>query len=100
MKPLERRRALLVGLEGERGAARELFARHELVGWQLAEAHDFPHARFVLQAQPCDVVLVQQFPGAERNGRLLNNRSVGEAVGRGELPCLCRSSDCSGRQNR
>jgi diguanylate cyclase (GGDEF)-like protein len=56
--PPEPRRVLLTAADSERQALRGLFAAPALAAWEVVEADDFPRARFALQTQPCDVVLV------------------------------------------
>src|SRR5271170_2537945 len=53
------RRHVLVGTSPEnQGMFRELFQRHPLDQWVTQEAESFSRARFVLQHEPCDVLLV------------------------------------------
>jgi GGDEF domain-containing protein len=55
---LQRLRVLLVGVERERGELRALFADRAPAGWEVVEADSVARARFVLQAQATDVLLL------------------------------------------
>jgi diguanylate cyclase (GGDEF)-like protein len=55
--PLERRCVLLLAAEPERQALRSLLSG-PVPGWEVVEADGFERARFLLQMEPCDVVLV------------------------------------------
>ena len=53
------RRHVLIGTSPEnQGIFRELFKRHPLDQWVMKEAESYSQARFVLQHDPCDVLLV------------------------------------------
>jgi GGDEF domain-containing protein len=55
---VERRRVVVAAVPEERAALCELFARGHLEGWEAAEADSFEQARFLLQHDPGDVLLV------------------------------------------
>jgi GGDEF domain-containing protein len=57
---LERRRVLVAAAPGERAPVAELFARGLVDGWEAGEAESFEQARFLLQHDACDVLLVDQ----------------------------------------
>jgi GGDEF domain-containing protein len=57
---LERRRVLVAAAPGARAPLVELFARGRVEGWEAAEADGFEQARFLLQHDACDVLLVDQ----------------------------------------
>lgn len=57
---LERRRVLIAAAPGELGALVELFARGLVEGWEAGEAESFEQARFLLQHDTCDVLLVDR----------------------------------------
>ncbi len=52
------RRVLLAAEPGERAAFRELFQTEPLRHWDVVEADSLERARFVLQLDPCDVLLL------------------------------------------
>ena len=54
----ERRRVLIATAPENHGMFRELFRRDPLDQWVRLEAESFSRARFVLQHEPCDVLLV------------------------------------------
>jgi diguanylate cyclase (GGDEF)-like protein len=54
----ERRRVLIAAAPAERAPLVELFARDRVEGWEAGEAESFEQARFLLQHDPCDVLLV------------------------------------------
>ncbi|HZT82356.1 MAG TPA: hypothetical protein VFA26_19160, partial [Gemmataceae bacterium] len=56
----DRRRVLLVAADAERRPLRELFAYELFEEWDAAEADSFQQARFVLQHDNCDVLLVDE----------------------------------------
>jgi GGDEF domain-containing protein len=56
--PLEQRRVLLVGGAVERGRLLSLFQSGQLPGWEPMEADSFERARFVLQMELCDVLVL------------------------------------------
>lgn len=56
--PPRRRRVLVAATEPERAHFRALFRAAPLAGWQAAEADSFEQARFLLQMDPCDVLLL------------------------------------------
>src|SRR5690349_7678637 len=59
MRPhLERRRVLLAGENAVRDQLRPLIAGEEFAGWEVVEADGFERARFILQMEPCDVLLL------------------------------------------
>jgi GGDEF domain-containing protein len=49
---------LVAATEPERARFRALFRAAPLAGWQVAEADSFERARFLLQMDPCDVLLL------------------------------------------
>jgi diguanylate cyclase (GGDEF)-like protein len=55
---LERPRMLLLGAERERAELRALFAGAALACWEVVQAESIERARFVLQAQAIDVLLL------------------------------------------
>ena len=55
---LERRRVLVAAADADRAALCDLFARRLVDGWEASEADSFEQARFLLQHDPCDVLLV------------------------------------------
>jgi GGDEF domain-containing protein len=55
---LERRRVLLTAGEQERGPLRGRFEAGQVPGWEVVEADSLERARFVLQMDPCDVLLL------------------------------------------
>jgi GGDEF domain-containing protein len=55
---LERRRVLLTGRGSERKALREQFDAGLFPGWDAVEADGVERARFILQMEPCDVLVV------------------------------------------
>src|SRR3712207_6225744 len=57
---LERRSVLVVADAEERAVLRPLFARGFLQGWSVLEASSFAQARFALQHDACDVILVDE----------------------------------------
>jgi GGDEF domain-containing protein len=57
---LERRRVLVAAAGAERVALVDLFARGLVEGWEASEAESFEQARFLLQHDPCEVLLVDQ----------------------------------------
>jgi GGDEF domain-containing protein len=57
---LERRRVLVAAAGAERAPLMDLFARGLVEGWEASEAESFEQARFLLQHDPCDVLLVDQ----------------------------------------
>jgi diguanylate cyclase (GGDEF)-like protein len=67
---LERRRALLAADDQQRGSLRALFGTGPLEGWDAVQAISFEQARFILQMQPCDVLLLDGslYPSAEADG--------------------------------
>lgn len=56
----EKRRVLLAAHKENRAALKSLFLDHHLDGWEVVEAESFTQARFVLQFDPCDVLLIHQ----------------------------------------
>jgi PleD family two-component response regulator len=54
----ERRRVLIAAGPGADRTLRELFSRDPLDRWDTLEADSFSRARFVLQHDPCDLLLV------------------------------------------
>ena len=54
----ERRRVLIAAATGADEPLRHLFCTEPLAGWDTLEADSFSRARFLLQHNPCDVVLV------------------------------------------
>ena len=54
----ERRRVLIATGPDNKGMFRDLFRRDPLDQWVTLEAESFSRARFVLQHEPCDVLLV------------------------------------------
>jgi diguanylate cyclase (GGDEF)-like protein len=56
--PQERRRVLVAATEPERLRFRALFRAGPLAGWEAEEADSFERARFLLQMDPCDVLLL------------------------------------------
>jgi diguanylate cyclase (GGDEF)-like protein len=54
----ERRRVLVAATEPERHRFRALFRAEPLGGWEAEEADSFERARFLLQMDPCDVLLL------------------------------------------
>jgi diguanylate cyclase (GGDEF)-like protein len=52
------RRVLLAAEESARAEFRELFLAEVLRGWEMIEADSLERARFVLQLDPCDVLLL------------------------------------------
>jgi diguanylate cyclase (GGDEF)-like protein len=55
---LERRRVLLAGLPAECGALRALFDAGRFPDWEALAADGIERARFLLQMEPCDVVVL------------------------------------------
>jgi diguanylate cyclase (GGDEF)-like protein len=55
---LERRRVLIAAAPGARAPLAEPFARGQVEGWEAVEADSFEQARFQLQHDGCDVLLV------------------------------------------
>jgi GGDEF domain-containing protein len=55
---VERRRALLAAADKERAEFRGLFQTEPLRDWELLEADSLEQARFMVQLDPCDVLLV------------------------------------------
>jgi diguanylate cyclase (GGDEF)-like protein len=55
---LERRRVLIAAAPEERAALAAPFARGQVEGWEAGEAESFEQARFLLQHDACDVLLV------------------------------------------
>ena len=55
---LERRRVLLAGRGSERMALREQFDAGLFPGWEAVEADGLERARFILQMEPCDVLVL------------------------------------------
>ncbi len=55
---LERRRALVAATRANRTPLCDLFAAGRVEGWEACEAESFEEARFVLQHDPCDVLVV------------------------------------------
>jgi diguanylate cyclase (GGDEF)-like protein len=55
---VQRRRVLLAAEEQERAEFRELFQTESLRNWEMVEADSLERARFVLQMDPCDVLLL------------------------------------------
>jgi diguanylate cyclase (GGDEF)-like protein len=55
---VQRRRVLLAAAEQERAVFRELFGSEPLRNWEVVEADSLERARFVLQLDPCDVLLL------------------------------------------
>lgn len=58
MSQNERRRVLVAAADNQASQFRELFRRVPLEPWDLLEADTFSRARFVLQHNPCDVLVV------------------------------------------
>lgn len=54
----ERRRVLLAAADIDRAAIAEAFAQKAMEGWEPVEAESFEQVRFVLQHDPCDILLV------------------------------------------
>ena len=54
----ERRRVLIGTSSEHQNIFRDLFRRHPLERWVIREASSFSRARFVLEHEPCDVLLV------------------------------------------
>jgi diguanylate cyclase (GGDEF)-like protein len=63
-----RRRVLLAAEAGERSAFRQLFQAEPLHNWEVVEADSLERARFLLQLDPCDVLLLDG--GLYRGGEL------------------------------
>jgi diguanylate cyclase (GGDEF)-like protein len=57
-EPLQRRRVLLTATEPARAECRPLFQTESLHDWDVIEADTLERARFLLQLDPCDVVLL------------------------------------------
>lgn len=57
---LERRRVLLAAADTDRAALCDLFSRGRIEGWEVVEAESFEQARFLMQHDPCDVLLIDQ----------------------------------------
>ncbi len=55
---IQRRRVLLAAEDHERAAFRELFQTETLRNWEIVEADSLERARFMLQLDPCDVLLL------------------------------------------
>jgi diguanylate cyclase (GGDEF)-like protein len=55
---VQRWRVLLAAEERERAEFRELFQSESLSNWEVIEADSLERARFVLQLDPCDVLLL------------------------------------------
>lgn len=56
----EKRRVLVAAHAEGRSALKEVFQDHRLDGWQVIEAESFTQARFNLQFDPCDVLVIHQ----------------------------------------
>jgi len=56
----ERRRVLIAASQGWDREFHELFARDPLDQWEVATADSFSRARFLVQHNPCDIVLVHE----------------------------------------
>lgn len=57
-EPIQRRRVLLAAAEPARGECRLLFQTNLLRDWEVIEADTLERARFLLQLDPCDVLLL------------------------------------------
>src|SRR5262249_54308848 len=57
-EPLSQRTALIVAGGDARAALTDPFRQGLLPGWSALEAERFDQARFLLQHEPCDVLLV------------------------------------------
>jgi diguanylate cyclase (GGDEF)-like protein len=55
---VQRRRVLLTAEDRERAAFRKLFQAEVLRPWEVVEADSLERARFILQLDPCDVLLL------------------------------------------
>lgn len=60
MLGLEKRRVLLAAQTENRASLKSLFQRRQLEDWEVVEAESFTQARFVLQFEPCEVLLIHQ----------------------------------------
>lgn len=56
--PLQSRRVLLAGIGPERTALRTQFDAGLFPGWEAVEADGLERARFILQMEPCDVLVL------------------------------------------
>ncbi len=56
----ERRRVLIAADPPTADPLLDLFHQGQVAGWEAVAAHTFEQARFVLQHEPCDVLLVAQ----------------------------------------
>jgi diguanylate cyclase (GGDEF)-like protein len=56
----ERRQVLLIGADEQRAEIMALFAREPLKKWLVHEANSFERARFILQHEPWDVLLIDE----------------------------------------
>jgi GGDEF domain-containing protein len=54
----ERRRVLIAAGPGSDATLRQLFSQEPLDGWETLEADSFSRARFLLQHDPCDLLLI------------------------------------------
>src|SRR5439155_14718596 len=57
---VERRRVLMAARQSEAAELHDLFAQTALKTWDVLEADSFERARFLLQYNPCDVLLVDE----------------------------------------
>jgi diguanylate cyclase (GGDEF)-like protein len=57
-EPLQRRRVLLAAAEPARAECRPLFQADVLRDWEVIDADSLERARFLLQLDPCDVLLL------------------------------------------
>src|SRR5262249_50690965 len=57
---VESRRVLLVAQTDEEQALRQAFAHRSLSGWEALAADSFERARFILQHNACDLLLVDE----------------------------------------
>jgi GGDEF domain-containing protein len=56
----EKRRVLLAAHKENRASLKSIFQRRHLEEWEVVEADSFTQARFVLQFDPCEVLLIHQ----------------------------------------
>jgi GGDEF domain-containing protein len=80
---LQSRRVLLVAGEPERGALRAVLGAGPPPGWEVTEADSLEQARFILQLDSCDVLLLDA--GLYRGG---DPGAVSWLTGQGPVPVL------------
>ncbi len=85
-EPIQHRRVLLAAAEPARAECRPLFQAEVLRDWEVIEADSLERARFFLQLDPCDVLLLDgslyRNGGGDDLSWLAGQRRAGVVFGR------------------